>query len=163
MRALFTIFAAIVTLMSLPGFAGAFNGVPVAIDFDQAFAEGTTWTARSSNNDIEVSGCGHKGVTEPVDDEYFPWHGVDTPVNTWAWRRTRDAYGEEVVCFAHHPALMYRVSNISPVSGVRFEFTETRNDCQISRYCAWIDVTTQYSHPPYFLARPNHWAARATI
>ena len=155
MKALFTIVAAILALAAPPGFAGEYSGLTVAIDFDQGVAEGTMWAARSSSNDIEVIGCSHKGVIEPVDYEYFPWYGVDGPVNTWAWCRARDASGEEVVCLTHHPALLYRVWNISPYSYVRFEFTEPQNDYQISRYCTRIDVTTQSSHLPYFLTRPN--------
>ena len=55
MKYLFT--AAALTLLAGVASAGQVLSVPVFIDLDDKFAQGDQWTARSSDNDVEVIGC----------------------------------------------------------------------------------------------------------
>ena len=125
-----TFFLVLVTTTS---FAGRYNEVPVTIDFDFGFAEGSQLTAKTAKNDVEFIGCGIRNF----DDGFFSF-GL-------GFCQATDAAGNFVFCDTENPSLLDDISSMSDYAYITFDWIETSPDV---RECIRVGSSTRSWYLP---------------
>lgn len=106
-------------VMSVPSvvLAGAVVSFPVQIDFEAMFAAGNMATARLSDNDIEVIGCGSRS---------------DSSGFVWGFCQARDSSDAFVQCFTTDPVLVDAIRAHADFSFILFAWNEA-GECTVVR------------------------------
>jgi hypothetical protein len=120
-------------LVATSSFAGRFNDVPVTIDFDAGFAEGSQLTAKTSKNEVEFIGCGIRNFNNGFSSFRF------------GFCQAEDAAGNFVFCDTQNPSLLDDISSISDYAYITFDWIETAPDI---RECIRIGSSTQSWYLP---------------
>ena len=116
MRMAYVLSIIFLLVVSASSFAGRFNDVPVTVDFDFGFAEGSQLTAKTSKNDVEYIGCGVRNF----DDGFGSFR--------FGFCQASDAAGNAVFCDTQNPSLIDDISSISDYSYITFNWRERSPD-----------------------------------
>jgi len=126
----------VITLLTLfvavEGMAGASATSEVVIDPVNRNAQGSQASARFSDNDVELIGCGST-VTD---------NGVD-PVFSFGFCQATDASGVNAFCATFSPDLVKAINGFSDYGFIRFTWNE-------SEECISIRNSTQSIYIPAF-------------
>jgi hypothetical protein len=106
--------------------AGATTPFPVEIDMDNMFAAGDMATARLSNNDDELIGCGSR---------------TDTSGFVFGFCQATDSSGTSVQCFTTDPGLVEAIRAHADFSFILFAW-------DVSQECTLIRNSTQSFYVP---------------
>ena len=129
----------IATLALISSLAIAGKVVPLSVvvhvEADgSGYAEGDMATARTSENEFELIGCGIKGFA--IEN---PWPFSDAL--TVGFCQARNSDNENVFCITESPILVEVLKATGDFSYIYFEFDE-------SGYCTRIDFSTQSVYLP---------------
>jgi len=134
MKALKTIFVAISFLISITAFAGEQQSLSVIIDLDAGVAQGSMWTARSSDDDKQMIGCARSiGEYEPPEDDFGYCHAID-------------ADGVLVGCVFYDQKYYDAVSSINAYSYIKFGFDGGPGEYS---NCTMLVVSAKSSYLPF--------------
>ena len=121
-------------LITITAQAGLVQPAPVVIDFDNNFASGDLISARNSENEFELIGCGIRAIE---------FGGGDVFQRGFCQARLAEGTVEEpgnVVCFTENVALMEGINILSDSSFVTFSWTD---DGTGALTCTRIGSSTQ--------------------
>lgn len=130
--------AAAGALLSTGALAGAYEDVPLSIDFDARVAQGSMVTVRSSKNSAELIGCGVRYIDNGAGGAFsFGFCSAAYDVN-------EDTF-DGVTCFTFNPALVEAIHSISDFSYIVFSW---RDDGNGGAECVRIGNSTQSWYLP---------------
>ena len=130
--------AAAGALLSTGAIAGAYQDVPLSIDFDFKVAQGSMVTVRSSRNATQLIGCGVRYIDNGAGGAFsFGFCSAAYDVNP----DTLDG----VTCFTFNPALVDAIHSISDFSFITFSW---RDDGNGGAECVRIGNSTQSWYLP---------------
>ena len=127
------ILAFALTFASTTLYAGFIQPAPVEIDFENRFAGGDMWTARTSDNENSLIGCGSRQIMSGEE------------IISFAFCQARVEEGEDggIICNTFDPVLVAAINAIADYSYVTFSWNEDNE-------CTRIGFSTQ----SFYL--PNH-------
>jgi hypothetical protein len=131
------VWACALALMAGAAFAGATNPQSVTIDLDERQAEGDMATARYSDNDVELIGCG----VSYFDDGFGGAFVI-------GFCQAQDASENYAACFTQSNGLIEAIQSISDFSFVRFNWDD-------SEECTRIANSTQSFYLPNYTRKGN--------
>ncbi len=126
------VFSLIMALMPITLWAGLTQPAPVTIDEENRIAQGDMVTARFSDNDQELIGCGVRKFST----------GEDT-ILPFAFCQARIAEDVNIICNTQNPELVNAIDSISDYSFVTFSWNEENE-------CTRIGNSTQSFYIPNF-------------
>jgi hypothetical protein len=121
------------TLLAGAAYAGAFVSAPISVDHDNRVAQGDQLTARVSDNDVEMIGCG-----ATVRDD-----GVNPPLH-FGFCQATDSEGINAVCITQSAELVDAINTISPYAFIAFAWNENQ-EC----------ISVRHSTQSFYLPDPN--------
>lgn len=127
--------ASIMVFYASAGMAGAAGDSPVTIDLELMNAQGVQASARFSDNDVEVIGCGAR-VTDSGNGE----------VMNFGFCQATDAAGVSTTCFTFSPDLVAAINSIANYGFISF----TWNDLE---ECTSVRNSTQSLYIPDFRSK----------
>ena len=105
-------------LGSSAAYAGLFSPVPVSVDVESGLALGDMTTARFSDNDVEIIGCGVR----------FSDDGKGGAA-TFGFCQAADAAGTVLFCSTVNTGLIEAIQNISAFSFITFTVDSETGQC----------------------------------
>ena len=124
------ILAAVSLLHAGSGMAGATEAAPVFVDLENKTAQGAQSTARYSDNEVEVIGCGAT-VTDLGGGEVF----------TFGFCQATDASGVKALCTTLSPALVGAINGVANYGFISFTWNDNEE-------CVRIRNSTQSIYLP---------------
>lgn len=112
--------------------AGATTDVPVIVDLVNSSAQGSQTSARFSDNDVELIGCG----STTVDDG-------DSSPTFFGFCQATDAEGNSATCFTFSPDLVDAIRAVSAYSFISFSWNEEDE-------CTRVRASSQSIYVPSF-------------
>ena len=116
-------------MMPVLASAGFVNPQPVVIDMDALSAQGDMHSARNSNNDDEMIGCGQRAL-ETAPDESF----------NWGFCQARVEEDVTIICQTTNQGLLDAIDSIGDSSFIIFRWAEEEDG---SLTCTFIGTSTQ--------------------
>ena len=138
MKRTMVLLAAALSLVAGAAFAGLQQPAEVIVDFDNGFASGDQYTARTSKNDVEFIGCG----TRNFDDGTFSF--------TFNFCQASDGDGNSVVCTTENPVLINAIEEISDFAYITFSWDD---DGSGVLECIRVGSSTQSFYLPNFTTK----------
>ncbi len=121
--------SAIMAVASFASSAGVVQPANVVIDTDNRSAQGDMVTARFSDNENELIGCGQRTLLtggEPI---------------SWAFCQARTTEDDLIICFTQDENLLKQMRTINSYSFVTFRWDENGD-------CSYVGFSTQSMYIP---------------
>lgn len=114
-------------------FAGQNTSAPVSVDLDNRVARGGQLTARVSDNDVELIGCGATVTNDGVN-----------PTLYFGFCQATDSEGITDTCFTFDADLVDAINSISAYAFIQFAWNEN-DEC----------TSVRHSTQSFYLPNPN--------
>lgn len=146
-----TLVASMLVSSASTAFAGGTQPFPINIDFEEKIAQGDMVTARFSDNDLDLIGCGTR-YQRSDDGEMFAFGFCQATAATGEVTEEGEPGVESIRCFTQEPLLIEAMNSISDFSFISFNWeeisVETETGTETQNECSAMGVSTQSFYIP---------------